>query len=72
MDQKEAQNCLDLGRMVNTARFNDPQVGAVYPINVAGRPIRVFSTLVATEESYAFCRDEEGRPGQEMVYDRQL
>jgi hypothetical protein len=24
MDQKEAQDCLDLGRMVNTARFNDP------------------------------------------------
>jgi hypothetical protein len=31
----------------------------------------VFLTLVATEESYAFCRDEEGRPGQGMVYDGQ-
>jgi hypothetical protein len=72
MDRKEAQDCLDSGRMVNIARFNDPQVGAFYPMNVAGRPIRVFPTLVATEESYAFRRDEEGRPGQGMVYDRQL
>jgi hypothetical protein len=32
----------------------------------------VFPTLVATEESYAFRQDEEGRPGQGMVYDRQL
>jgi hypothetical protein len=66
MDRKEAQDCLDSGRMVNTARFNDPQVGAFYPMNVAGRPIRVFPTLVA------FRRDEEGRPGQGMMYDRQL
>jgi hypothetical protein len=72
MDRKEAQDCLDSGRMVNTARFNDPQVGAFYSMNVAGRPIRVFPTLVATEESYAFRRDEEGRPGQGMVYNRQL
>jgi hypothetical protein len=48
------------------------QVGAFYPMNVAGRPIRVFPMLVATEESYAFRQDEEGRPGQGMVYDRQL
>jgi hypothetical protein len=70
MNQKEAQDCLDSGRVVNTALFNDPQVGAFYPINIAGRPIRVFPTLVATEESYAFRRDAEGRPGQGMVYDR--
>jgi hypothetical protein len=38
-------------------------------MNVAGRPIRVFPTLVATEESYAFRRDEEGRPGHGIVYD---
>jgi hypothetical protein len=72
MDRKEAQDCLDSGWMVNTARFNDPQIEAFFPMNVAGRPIRVFPTLVATEESYAFRRDEEGRPGQGMVYDRQL
>jgi hypothetical protein len=41
-------------------------------MNVAGRPIRVLPTLVATEESYAFRRDEEGRPGQGMVYNWRL
>jgi hypothetical protein len=72
MDRKKAHNCLDSGRMVNTARFNDPQNGAFPPMNVAGRRIRVFPMLVATEESYAFRWDKEGRPGQGMVYDRQL
>jgi hypothetical protein len=31
MDRKETQDCLDSGRMVNTARFNDPQVRGVLP-----------------------------------------
>jgi hypothetical protein len=67
MDRKEAQECLDSKWMVNTARFNDPQIGAFFPMNVAGRPIRVFPMLVAMEELYAFRWDKEGRPGQGMV-----
>jgi site-specific DNA-cytosine methylase len=71
-DRKEAQDVLRNGRRVNT----DPDIKGYYRMNFEGEPIRVFPTLVATPQSFAFRRQEggpiPGRPGPGMVYDPEM
>jgi hypothetical protein len=72
-DRKEAEDVIRNGRRVNTAPADDPDIKGYYRMNVEGEPIRVFPTLVATPQSFAFRRQEggpiPGRPGPGMVYD---
>jgi site-specific DNA-cytosine methylase len=75
-DCKEAQDVLHNGRRVNTAPADDPDIKGYYRMNFKGEPIRVFPTLVATPQSFAFRRQEggpiPGRPGPGMVYDPEM
>jgi hypothetical protein len=72
--RKEAQDVLRNGRRVNTASADDPDIKGYYQMNFEGEPIRVFPTLVATPQSFAFRRQEggpiPGRPGPGMVTTR--
>jgi hypothetical protein len=72
-DRKEAQDILQNGRKVNLAPADDPDITDYYRMNYAGEPIRAFSTLVATAQSFAFRRQEgaphPGRPVPGMIYD---
>jgi hypothetical protein len=75
-DRKEAQDVLHNGRRVNTASADDPDIKGYYQMNFEGEPIRVFPTLVATPQSFAFRRQEggpiPGKPGPGMVYDPEM
>jgi site-specific DNA-cytosine methylase len=75
-DRKEAQDVLRNGRRVNTASADDLDINGYYRMNFEREPIRVFPTLVATPQSFAFRRQEggpiPGRPGPGMVYDSEM
>ena len=70
MNKVEARDVLEPFRTVQSALEDDPRVRGYFPMNVAGEPIRVFPTLVATPGSYAFRFQGPDRPGPGMIYDR--